>query len=85
MNLFLLPLLSLLQKTNGFTYFYTVQHIYKISQLKHFSVSFSCFLLIDLYIESFQSMKYFHEQLYHTFQSQRTLHHLKLQKCSEII
>ena len=52
----------------------------QIVQLKHCSVTFSHFLLIDLYIGSFQSMKYsyFHVELYYNFQSQRTLHFLKI-------
>ena len=85
LNLFSLPLLILLQKdkwliSHSLTYL-------QITQLKHFSVTFSHFLLIDLYIRSFQSMKYlyFHVQLYHTFQSQRTFHLLTFQKCTEII
>ena len=59
----------------------------QIVQLKHFSVTFSHFLLIDMYIGSFKSMKYsyFHVELYYNFQSQRTLPLLTFQKCSEII
>ena len=58
MNLFLLPLLNLLQKDK---WFYLILHsltYLQIAQLKHFSVIFYHFLFIDLYIGSFPSMKY---------------------------
>ena len=57
MNLFLFPLLHVLQKINGLLILHSLTYL-QIAQLKHFSVTFSHFLLIDLYIESFQSMNY---------------------------
>ena len=86
MNLFLLPLLSLLQKDKWFQLILHSLTYLQIAQLKHPSVLFSHFLLIDLYI-SFQNVKYsyFHVQLYHIFSCREhftSLHFRNVQKSS---